>query len=121
MIQLQTCLSVADNCGATQLQCIRIPGTRRKFARVGDEIVGVVKAAMPLLTVKRREIVRAVIVRTKQAQTRKDGSHIRFDDNAVAIVDKSGNPLGTRVFGPVAREVKVKGFTAVAALALDLL
>jgi large subunit ribosomal protein L14 len=121
MIQLQTCLSVTDNSGAIKLQCIRIPGTRRKFARLGDEIVGVVKTALPHLAVKRREVVRAVIVRTKQAQPRKDGSHVRFDDNAVVITDKNHNPIGTRVFGPLAREVKDKGFPNVAALTLHLL
>lgn len=107
--------------GATQLQCIRIPGSKRASARVGDVIVGVVKDALPDLTVKSRQLVRAVIVRTKKAQPRKDGSHVSFDDNASVIVDKAGAPLGTRVFGPLAREVKEKGFSKVASLALDLM
>lgn len=102
MIQLQTYLSVTDNSGAIKLQCIRIPSTWRKFARLGDEIVRVVKMALPYLTVKRREVVRAVIVRIKQTQLRKDGSYVRFDNNAVVITDKNYNPIGTRIFGPLA-------------------
>jgi large subunit ribosomal protein L14 len=121
MIQPQTYLEVADNSGATRLQCIRIIGSRKKYGYVGDTIVGVVKDALPNLSVGRSDIVRAVIVRTKQPVNRKDGSHVRFDNNASVLIDKAGAPIGTRVFGPLAREVKEKGFAKVVSLALDLL
>lgn len=120
MISPQTLLNVADNSGASKLQCIRILGSSRGFGSVGDIIIGVVKDALPELTVSRSDIVRAVIVRTKQTHSRKDGSHIRFDDNASVIIDNKDTPVGTRIFGPIAREVKEKGFSKVAALTSEL-
>ena len=108
MIQPQTCLRVADNSGAKNLMCIRILGSNRRYGRVGDVIIGVVKDATPNLTVKRSDVVRAVIVRTKQSVRRKDGSRLRFDDKLV-IINKENNPRGTRVFGPIARELKERG------------
>jgi large subunit ribosomal protein L14 len=121
MIQPQTCLRVADNSGAKNLMCIRILGSNRRYGRVGDIIIGVVKAATPNLTVKRSDIVRAVLVRTKQPVRRQNGSRIRFDDNASVIINKENNPRSTRVFGPIAREVKERGFTKIASLASEVL
>ena len=106
MIQPQTCLRVADNSGAKKLMCIRVLGSNRRYGHVGDVIIGVVKDATPNLTVKRSDVVRAVIVRTKQSVRRKDGSRLRFDDNASVIINKENNPRGSRVFGPIARELK---------------
>jgi len=120
MIQPQTCLRVADNSGAKKLMCIRVLGNRR-YGRVGDVIIGVVKDATPNLTVKRSDVVRAVIVRTKQSVRRQDGSRLRFDDNASVIINKENNPRGTRVFGPIARELKEKGFTKIVSLAPEVL
>jgi len=121
MIQSQTCLRVADNSGAKTLMCIRVLGTNRRYAYVGDVIIGVVKDSTPNLTVKRSEIVRAVVVRTKQSIRRKDGSRLRFDDNASVIINKENNPRGTRVFGPIARELKEKEFTKIVSLAPEVL
>ena len=121
MIQPQTCLKVADNSGAKQLMCIRILGSSRRYGYIGDIIIGVVKDATPNLTVKRSDVVRAVIVRTKQAIRRKDGSRLRFDTNASVIINKENNPRGTRVFGPIARELKEKGFTKIVSLAPEVL
>lgn len=121
MIKPQTCLNVADNSGASQLQCIRILGGNKTDGYVGDTIAGVVKEALPNLGVGRSEIVRAVIVRTRKTQFRKDGCCIRFDDNAAVLIDKSGTPIGTRIFGPIAWEVKEKGFSKLASLAVDLI
>ena len=120
MIQPQTCLKVADNSGA-KLMCIRVLGSNRRYGHVGDVIIGVVKDATPNLTVKRSDVVRAVIVRTKQSVRRKDGSRLRFDDNASVIINKENNPRGTRVFGPIARELKEKGFTKIVSLAPEVL
>ena len=117
MIQPQTCLKVADNSGAKKLMCIRVLGSNRRYGHVGDVIIGVVKDATPNLTVKRSDVVRAVIVRTKHTVRRKDGSSLRFDDNASVIINKENNPRGTRVFGPIARELKEKGFTKIVSLA----
>ena len=111
MIQPQTCLKVADNSGAKKLMCIRVLGSNRRYGFVGDVIIGVVKDATPNLTVKRSDVVRAVIVRTKHSITRKDGTRLRFDDNASVIISKENNPRGTRVFGSIAREFKEKVFT----------
>ena len=97
MIQPQTYLRVADNSGAKNLMCIRVLGSNRRYAYVGDVIIGVVKDATPNLTVKRSDVVRAVVVRTKQPVRRKDGSRLRFDDNASVIINKENNPRGTRV------------------------
>ena len=121
MIQSQTCLGVADNSGAKKLMCIRVLGSSKKYGYVGDIIIGVVKDATPNLTVKRSDVVRAVIVRTKHTVRRKDGSSLRFDDNASVIINKENNPRGTRVFGPIARELKEKGFTKIVSLAPEVL
>ena len=121
MIQPQTCLKVADNSGAKKLMCIRVLGSNRRYGFVGDVIIGVVKDATPNLTVKRSDVVRAVIVRTKHSITRKDGTRLRFDDNASVIISKEYNPLGTRVFGSIARELKEKGFTKIVSLAPEVL
>jgi large subunit ribosomal protein L14 len=101
--------------------CIRILGSNRRYGHVGDVIIGVVKDATPNLTVKRSDVVRAVVVRTKQPVRRKDGSRLRFDDNASVIINKENNPRGTRVFGPIARELKDKGFTKIVSLAPEVL
>jgi len=101
--------------------CIRILGPNRRYGYVGDVIIGVVKDATPNLTVKRSDVVRAVIVRTKYSIRRKDGSRLRFDDNASVIINKENNPRGTRVFGPIARELKDKGFTKIISLAPEVL
>ena len=101
--------------------CIRILGSNRRYGYVGDVIIGVVKDATPNLTVKRSDVVRAVIVRTKQSIRRQDGSRLRFDDNASVIINKENNPRGTRVFGPIARELKEKGFTKIVSLAPEVL
>ena len=116
MIQPQTCLKVADNSGAKKLMC-----SNRRYGFVGDVIIGVVKDATPNLTVKRSDVVRAVIVRTKHSITRKDGTRLRFDDNASVIISKENNPRGTRVFGSIARELKEKGFTKIVSLAPEVL
>ena len=121
MIQSQTCLKVADNSGAKKLMCIRILGQNRRYGYVGDIIIGVVKKATPNLTVKRSDVVKAVIIRTKYSFRRKDGSRLRFDDNASVIINKENNPRGTRIFGPVARELKEKGFTKIISLAPEVL
>ena len=121
MIQPQTCLRVADNSGAKKLMCIRILGSNRRYGHVGDVIIGVVKDATPNLAVKRSDVVRAVIVRTKQSIRRKDGSRLRFDDNASVIINKENNPRGTRVFGPIAREIRDKSFTKIVSLAPEVL
>ena len=121
MIQPQTCLKVADNSGAKNLMCIRVLGSNRRYGYVGDIRIGDIKDATPNLTVKRSDIVRAVIVRTKQSIRRKDGSRLRFDDIASVIINKENNPRGTRVFGPIARELKEKRFTKIVSLAPEVL
>jgi len=123
MIQPRTILKVADNTGAGLLQCIQVlGGTRHKFARIGDIITGVIKTAEPRRIVKKHEVVRAVIVRQKQALRRKDGTYIRFDDNACVILDgKSKEPKGGRIFGPLPKEIKEKGFDKIATLAEEIL
>lgn len=122
MIQAQTRLNIADNTGARQLMCIRVlGGSNRRYATVGDVIVGVVKDALPNMPVKKSEVVRAVIVRVRNHVKRPDGSTIRFDDNAAVIVQKDGNPRGTRVFGPIARELRDKNFTKILSLAPEVL
>jgi large subunit ribosomal protein L14 len=120
MIQPQTYLTVADNTGAKKLMCIRVLGNNRKYANVGDIIIGVVKQAIPNMSLKRSNIVRAVIVRTKQNIKRSDGMVLRFDDNAVVIINTENNPRGTRVFGPVAREIREKKFTKIISLANEV-
>lgn len=121
MIQPQTCLRIADNSGAKKLMCIRVLGSNRRYGHVGDVIIGVVKDATPNLNVKRSDVVRAVIVRTKHSLSRTDGSRLRFDDNAAVIINKENNPQGTRIFGPVARELKDNGFTKIVSLAPEVL
>jgi len=116
-------LTPADNTGAKKLQCIRVHGGyKKRYARIGDIITCVVKEAIPHSAVKKSDIVHAVIVRTRKETRRDDGSYIRFDDNAVVIVDNvSKEPKGTRIFGPVAREIKTRGFTKIVSLAPEVL
>lgn len=122
MIQPQTRLKVADNTGAKEIMCIRVlGGSRVKYGRVGDVIVASVKVATPNSAVKKGEVVRAVIVRTAKEYGRLDGSHIRFDDNAAVIVGRENNPRGTRIFGPVARELREKQFMKIVSLAPEVL
>ncbi len=121
MIQPQSLLNVADNSGAKSVMCIRVlGGGNRKFAGIGDIIVGVVKAAIPGMTVKKSEVVYGVIVRSHKPLRRKDGSYVTFDDNAVVVITKEKNPRGTRVFGPVARELREKDFMKIISLAPEV-
>jgi len=108
MIQQETYLNVADNSGARKLMCIRVLGGNRRYAGIGDVIVAVVKDAIPNMAVKRSDVVKAVVVRTRKALRRDSGMSIRFDDNAAVIINADGNPRGTRIFGPVARELRDK-------------
>ena len=118
MIQMQTRLQVADNTGAKNVMCIKVlGGTRRRYARIGDVIVASVKRADPDSDVKQGEMVRCVVVRTKSNTRRDDGSYVRFDSNAAVIIDKDGNPRGTRIFGAVARELRQKNFMKIISLA----
>ncbi|MBN3925921.1 MULTISPECIES: 50S ribosomal protein L14 [unclassified Nostoc] len=122
MIQPQTYLNVADNSGARKLMCIRIlGGGNRRYGFIGDKIIAVVKDATPNMAVKKSDVVEAVIVRTRKAMSRDSGMSIRFDDNAAVIINKDGNPRGTRVFGPVARELRDKNFTKIVSLAPEVL
>ena len=121
MIQTQTRLKVADNTGAKEIQCIKVlGGSRRRYARIGDIIVATVKKAEPRRTVKQHEIVKAVVVRQKKSFRRTDGSYIRFDENAAVIVDGK-QPKGGRIFGPIPREIKERGFDKIASLAGEVL
>lgn len=121
MIQRQTILNVADNTGAKKIMCIGIlGGSGRKYASLGDVISASVKETTPDSTVKRGQVVRAVVVRTKKEKRRPDGTYIKFDDNAAVLIDNAGQPLGTRVFGPVARELREKGFTRIVSLAPEV-
>ncbi len=121
MIQEFTVLTVADNSGAKKVMCFRILGGRKKFASIGDIIVVAVKEAIPGGTVKKSEVCKAVVVRTKAAQKRKDGSVIRFSDNAAVIINEQKEPRGTRIFGPVARELREKQFMKIISLAPEVL
>lgn len=122
MIQNQTRLKVADNTGAKELYCIKVlGGSRARYGRVGDIITCSVKEARPGGVVKKKEVVKAVIVRQRKDIKRKDGTVIRFDENAAVIVDKDGNPRGTRIFGPVARELRDHGFMKIVSLAPEVL
>lgn len=122
MIQHETRLVVADNSGAKEVLCMKIlGGTRKRYAMVGDIIIAVVKKASPNMGVKRSEVVRAVIVRTVKEIKRSDGSQIRFDDNAAVIINQQGNPRGTRIFGPVARELRDKNFMKIVSLAPEVI
>jgi large subunit ribosomal protein L14 len=122
MIQQETRLKVADNTGAKELMCIRVlGGSRRRYGSVGDVIVASIKSATPGGSVKKGDVVKAVIVRTAKEVHRPDGSQIRFDDNAAVILDQSKNPKGTRIFGPVARELREMGFMKIVSLAPEVL
>ncbi len=122
MIQMQSRLKVADNTGAREIMCINVlGGTRRKYARVGDIIVASVKRAIPNAATKKGDVVRAVIIRTAQPYRRPDGSYIRFDENAAVILTDKNNPKGTRIFGPVARELRDKNYTKIISLAPEVL
>ncbi len=122
MIQQETRLRVADNTGAKVILCIRVMGgSNRKYASVGDVIIATVKVATPGGTVKKGEVVRAVVVRTAKEYLRPDGSHIRFDDNAAVIINIQNAPRGTRIFGPVARELREKQFMKIISLAPEVL
>jgi large subunit ribosomal protein L14 len=121
VIQRYTRLTVADNTGAREIMCINIPGSsKRRYAYVGDIIVASVKEAVPGASLKRGEVVRAVVVRTAKPYKRHDGTHIRFDDNAAVILSERMNPRGTRIFGPVARELREKGFMKIISLAPEV-
>jgi large subunit ribosomal protein L14 len=122
MVQMQTRLKVADNTGAKEVMCIKvIGGSKRRYASLGDVIVCSVKTAMPGGNAKKKEVVRAVIVRIRKDYRRRDGSTIKFDDNAVVLVDKNNQPRGTRIFGPVARELREKNFMKIVSLAPEVL
>jgi large subunit ribosomal protein L14 len=122
VIQQESRVKVADNSGARELLCIRVKGgSHRRYAGVGDVIVGTVKDALPGGAVKKGDVVRAVVVRTAKERRRPDGSYIRFDDNAVVIINEQKNPRGTRIFGPVARELREKRFMKIISLAPEVL
>ena len=122
MIQAQTILNVADNSGARRLMCFKVlGGTRRRYARVGDIVVASVKESTPDGAVKKGEVVKVVIVRTRKEIRREDGSYIKFDKNAGVIIDAQKNPVGTRIFGPVARELRDKGFSKIISLAPEVI
>lgn len=122
MIQEQTRLNVADNSGAKKVMCFRVlGGSKRRYARVGDIIVVTVKAAIPGGTVKKSDISKAVVVRTTKEIKRRDGTYIRFSDNAAVLINEQGEPRGTRIFGPVARELREKQFMKIVSLAPEVL
>ena len=122
MIQMQTRMKVADNSGAKEVMCIKVlGGSKRRTASVGDIIVVSVKSALPTSKVKKGEVAKAVIVRTKKQIRRADGSYIRFDDNAAVLVNQNKEPVGTRIFGPVARELRAKQFVKIISLAPEVL
>ena len=122
MIQRETRLRAADNSGAREILCFGIPGgTRRRYARIGDVIVAPVKEATPGAAVKKGDVVRAVVVRVAKPYGRRDGSYIRFDENAAVILDDRGNPRGTRIFGPVGRELREKNYVKIISLAPEVL
>jgi large subunit ribosomal protein L14 len=121
MIQMQSRLAVADNTGARQVQCIKVlGGSKRRYAGVGDVIVVSVKKATPTSDIKQKTITKAVIVRTASPIRREDGSYVRFDSNAVVLIDKDGNPRGTRIFGAVARELRAKNYMKIVSLAPEV-
>jgi len=122
MIQAQTKLRVADNSGAKLLSCIKVlGGSKRRYASIGDIIVVSIKEAMPNSKVKKGDVFRAVIVRTAKSVRREDGSHIRFDDNSAVLINQQREPIGTRIFGPVARELRAKNFMKIISLAPEVL
>lgn len=122
MIQMQTVLNSADNSGAKKLFCIKVlGGTRRKYATIGDIIVVAVKEALPNAKVKKGDVKKGVIVRTRKEIRRPDGTYIRFDENSAVLIDQAGEPIGTRIFGPVARELRAKKFMKIISLAPEVL
>ncbi|AWV87992.1 50S ribosomal protein L14 [Bradymonas sediminis] len=122
MIQMQTRLSVADNSGAKKVQCIKVlGGSKRRYASIGDVIIVSVKESLPNSKVRKGDVQRAVVVRTKKEITREDGTYIRFDENAAVLIDKIGQPLGTRIFGPVARELRGRNYMKIVSLAPEVL
>ena len=122
MIQAESRLKVADNSGAREIQCIKVlGGSRRRYAGVGDVITASVKSAIPNATVKKKDVVQAVVVRTTRVTTRPDGTSIRFDENAAVIINKDGQPRGTRIFGPIARELRDGGYMRIISLAPEVL
>ena len=122
MVQMQSYLKVADNTGAKEIMCIRVlGGSRKRYAGIGDVIVASVKKAAPNGTVKKGDVVKAVVVRSKHGLRREDGSYIRFDENAAVIIREDKNPRGTRIFGPVARELREKDFMKIVSLAPEVL
>jgi large subunit ribosomal protein L14 len=122
MIQQETRLRVADNTGAREVLCIRVlGGSGRRYASIGDVIVGTVKHAIPASNVKKGDVVKAVVVRTRKEKRRADGSYIRFDDNACVLINEQRNPRGTRIFGPVGRELRDKRFMKIVSLAPEVL
>ncbi len=121
MIQTQTRLSVADNSGAKEIMCIRVlGGTRKRYARIGDVIIASVKDAIPNSKVKKGDVVRAVVVRTRKEMRRPDGTYIKFDDNSAVLINQQNEPIGTRIFGPVARELRAKNFMKIISLAPEV-
>jgi large subunit ribosomal protein L14 len=121
MIQQETMLDVADNSGAKKLQCIKVlGGTGKRYATIGDIVMASVKVALHGATVKKKDLVKAVIVRTRRAIRRRDGSYLRFDNNAAVIIDEQGNPKGTRIFGPIARELREKNFMKIISLSPEV-
>ena len=121
MIQQESRLRVADNSGAKEILCIRVlGGTKKRYARIGDNIIASVKSADPNSNVKKGDVVRAVVVRTRKEGRRKDGSYIRFDDNAAVLISKDGEPRASRIFGPVARELREKGYMKIVSLAPEV-
>jgi len=122
LIQPETLLAVADNTGAKLVQCFKVlGGSKRRYARIGDVVVVSVKQATPKAIAKKKSVQRAVLVRTKDAIRRKDGSYLRFDENAVVIIDEKGEPKGTRVFGPIARELRERGYQKIISQAPEVL
>ncbi len=122
MVQVQTMLNVADNSGAKKVMCMRVlGGTRRRYARVGDLIVVTIKSAIPNSPMKKGTVVKAVVVRTKKEFGRKDGTYIRFSDNAAVLINDAGEPRGTRIFGPVARELRERKYMRIVSLAPEVL
>lgn len=122
MIQMQSQLTVADNSGAKRVQCVKVVGgSRRRYASIGDEIIVSVKEALPNSSVKKGDVERAVVVRTRKEVARDDGTYIRFDENAAVLVDQVGQPLGTRIFGPVARELRGRNYMKIVSLAPEVL
>ena len=122
MVQQQTILKVADNTGAREIMCIRcLGGSYRKYAKIGDVIVASVKTAIPGGTVKKGDVVKAVVVRTKKPTKRADGSYVRFDEKTAVLIKEDGNPKGTRIFGPVARELRDKNYMKILSLAPEVL